>query len=530
MSDKIDDNIIGGFQQRRRLVQEFDELAQTSNEPQLVAMARRLVHTYPPDLLATTVVKYLDTPSSQLRGGLGHVAALLPPDEILPLLRAVAANRANSAQSRVTAALILERFLGEIVPQALLADLNQTNEVAYQSLREAVEEGAHNRRVYLDYVTQMHAAGEPIAWMVLDLIERLDPAQRVELLRLMALDDRPAVARAALQRLERLAAEIPAAATAALASLSMMAAPEQAALAERGLRKLQFSGVRHTPLPAFGWRSLLSPADLGANFSVWFVKTPSEATRDDGLFLALVLQPRRGIVEAFGNDQLEAAQLPAPQQMGRPVRVHTDRGESATLVEIPFDVGRQLLRVVQAAYVADSTLSILPGDYRLFGADLWTCEPPQVEGETGELLAAIGVDAPPSPPPSTTDLKALSSDVTRLLAHPAMRGWVLHPQRFIQDLRVGGAALARLPYPEVAQLLLRELEQRPEQRAITDTLASGLRVQALYFRLAGEPEVATCATRVAAAVPHLALSLNPLLVRLLESGLRAVRSSDSSLV
>ncbi len=535
MSDKI----IGSFQQRRQLMQEFAELAHTNSEAQLAAAARRLVHSYPADLLVTTLLKHLDTPNSQLRGGLGHVAALLPPDEILPPLRAAAANRANSAQTRVTAALIMERFLGETVPQALLADLSQTNEVAYQSLREAVEEGALNRRVYLDYVTQMYAAGEPIAWMVLELMERLEPAQRVELYRLMVLEDRPAVARAALHRLERLAAEVSAAVVPALVSLSIMAAPELAAAAERSLRKLQFSGIRHTPLPTTGWRSLISPADLGANLSLWFVKMPApdaiapeEATQTaGGTLLALVIQPRRGILEAFGNDKLERRQLPAPQRIGRLVRVRAARGQNATLLEIPFDVGRQLLRVVHGAYTGTDTPPTLPGDYRLFGADLWTCEPPHVDdAETAALLAAVGSNAPQPPAPSTDDLKTLSRDVATLMAHPAMRGWLLHQQRLIQDLHTGNAALARLPLQEVARILLRDLEQRPEQRAISETLATGLRLQALYFHLAGEREPASCATRVAAAVPHLALSLNPLLVYLMENSLRALRDADTSLL
>ena len=164
------DNIIHSFQQRRQLTQALDDLANSTNEPDLLARVRALVHTYPSDLLTTMLVKTLETANSQIRGGLGHLASLLPPEEIVPALRSAAANRSNSPQMCATAALILERFLGETLPPALLADLNQTNEVAFQSLREAVAEGALNRHVLLEYVTQMRQTPESIAFLVLDSI------------------------------------------------------------------------------------------------------------------------------------------------------------------------------------------------------------------------------------------------------------------------------------------------------------------------------------------------------------------------
>src|SRR3954447_21981786 len=127
------DKIIHSFQQRRQLTQDIAALGQTRNEAELMERVRLLVREHPADLLAATVIKNLDTTNSQVRGGLGHIASLLPPDEISPLLRSAAANRGNSAQLRVTAALILERFLGETLSPAILNDLGQTNEVAFQS-------------------------------------------------------------------------------------------------------------------------------------------------------------------------------------------------------------------------------------------------------------------------------------------------------------------------------------------------------------------------------------------------------------
>ena len=89
--------------------------------------------------------------------------------------------------------MLASQFLGEPVPAALLSDLSQGNEVAFQSLLEAVEEGKRNRHVLLEYVMQMRQAGDHVPPMILDLLDRLPGADRVELLRLIALDDRGCV-------------------------------------------------------------------------------------------------------------------------------------------------------------------------------------------------------------------------------------------------------------------------------------------------------------------------------------------------
>ncbi|MCB0071693.1 MAG: hypothetical protein KDE20_09560, partial [Caldilineaceae bacterium] len=159
MSDKI----INTFQQRRQLTQAIEAMGDTRTEAELTAAARRIAHTYPADLVLSTLLKYLDTPKSQLRGGLGHLAALLPGDEATAALRSAVANRGNDPQIRITAALILERFLGQTLPGALISDLEDSNEVAFQSLREAVEEGRENRHILLEYVTQMRETEAGVA-------------------------------------------------------------------------------------------------------------------------------------------------------------------------------------------------------------------------------------------------------------------------------------------------------------------------------------------------------------------------------
>ena len=53
-----------------------------------------------------------------------------------------------------------------------MSDLHNSDEIAFQSLREALDESKQNRHLLLEYVTQMQAHGEEIAFMVLNLLKR----------------------------------------------------------------------------------------------------------------------------------------------------------------------------------------------------------------------------------------------------------------------------------------------------------------------------------------------------------------------
>ena len=505
------DKIIHSFQQRRQLTQAVEAMAQTQNEAELMEVARELVRAHPVDLLAATVIKYLDTPNSQLRGGLGHIASLLPPEEIGPQLRAAAANRANTAQLRVTAALILERFLGETLSPAILNDLSQTNEVAFQSLREAVEESAYNRHVLWEYISQMHETNEQVALMVLDLAERLAPDDRVDFYRLLAQDEWVVVARAALSRLEHLAAENEGARQ-ALYSLRFMLAPDEAEQVTRTMRKLQFTGQHYTPAVPEGWRALMSPTDVGGSYSIWFVKKPTLG-RSDGTLLGLVVNHRLGVLQTFGSETLPDEQLPSVHPVGQLVTVRSDVGQSAVLLEVPFDVARWLLAQVHSAQWAAVPLRPLPGEYRLFGDRLWIFDVPEVAPELARYFAPDESTLPP--------LDELDKAAEELLAHPALDGWSFNNRQLLQSLGAAGSSLAELPMAEVASIMLRELTQRTEYVQLLAALSLALRAQAVWLHIAGNVESAKRAHLLARTMAQLPPTQNPLLLRLLEAGLRA---------
>ncbi|PJF45998.1 MAG: hypothetical protein CUN48_16045, partial [Candidatus Thermofonsia Clade 3 bacterium] len=173
--------IIQNLQERRQIEAAIQALGDATTEAELIATAQDLVGRFPPEGLVGAVLRHLGEANSQLRGGLGHLCALLPPEMIAPRLREVVGNRQRTPLERVSAQLILERYLGETVSPALISDLAGNNDIAMQSLQEAIEEGRANRHILLEYVTQMQEHGVDVAFMVLDLLDRMAPADRVEL-------------------------------------------------------------------------------------------------------------------------------------------------------------------------------------------------------------------------------------------------------------------------------------------------------------------------------------------------------------
>lgn len=511
MSDKI----INTFQQRRQLEQAFAELGQTTSENDLREAARRLAHTFPGDLLLDALVKRLDSPNGQLRGGLGHLAGLLNPDEVLPALRNVAANRALNPQARLTAAAIAARYLGVELPHVLLADLSDTEEIAFQSLREALDEARRNRHVLLEYVTQMAEHPEEIAWMVMGLLSRVKAEERVDLLRLIAQDQRPAVAKEALAHLESLALAtgLPDALR-ALHTLYFARPGEVATLAERALRKARFAGYPYTPPAPAGWRTLLSPADPSGSQSVWLLH-PGAADQSDqqtnGVLIGFAHSALLGITQLFGTETLDYTLLPPAKAIGALVTVTMDTGRTATMLEAPFDYGRWLL------YEALQQGRTLPDEYKLYNDLIWQFAAPTV-ADTIRQLWQVDEGATHR----TVDLAALTADTELLFAHAAMESWQLRNWGLLP------ATYQRvLSQQELVGTLLKQMATTGESSEVGQALTAGLRAQAVWLALAGEEGLAHKAAHLAQLLPQLPLTDNPVLAHMLATAVAHLRPEQS---
>lgn len=519
MSDKI----INTFQQRRQLEQAFSDLATTTSDLELREAAKGIVHNFAADQILNALIKRLDSPSSQVRGGLGHIAGLLDPDEVLPALRNVAANRNLAPQARLTAASIAHRYIGAELPHVLLADLNDTEEIAFQSLREALDEARYNRHVLIEYVSQMQEHPEEIAWMVMGLLERVVPEERVELLRLTAQDQRVAVAKGALGKLDSLAVNGVDGAGRALHTLHFALSGELANLAERSERKARFGGHAYEAPSTEGWRALLSSADPNGAQSVWLLRSPlNSADNEDtsGVLLGYIHNELLGITHFFGTETLDKSLLPHAAPLGSPVTVTMDNGHKAAMLEIPFDYGRWLLLQAFARRQEIEPNEDRPADYKLYNDLIWQFAAPdataadwpswQYNNDSAmtnhiETIEANSTDLP---------LEEREAIADRLFQHPVMEHWQLLNWTLLPE-----AKESTLPQQELVIALLRQMERSGDGVQLSRALATGLRAQASWLHLANERELAEQCGKLATILPQLPMTQNPVLARMLTSAL-----------
>lgn len=509
-----DSGIIQGFQARRQIEDAIVALGQTTTEAELIAQARDLASKYPPEWLAAAVLRHLGDMNSQLRGGLGHLSALLPPQIIAAPLRDVVGNRQKLPIERMSAQLILERYLGESVSPALMDDLAGNDELAMQSLLEAIREGRLNRHVQLEYVTQMQEHGVDVAFLVLELLDRIAADDQVEMLRLIAQDQRGQVARAALERLAALAASDNKRALRALHTLSFTLPPSLSEQTQRSLRKFQFTGRRYEPPPPEGWRALLGPADIGGYFHLWLIRAPSQPARADGVLLALTLSLNQGVAHCSGVESMEFNQLPTFSAVGELTSVESDGAPQSTMLEAPFEIGRWLLAQTLSAHWQQTEVADLPSEYKLYNDLIWQFSAPALPAEYQHIFASTANSGLEQP-----NMQSLSQASERLVAHPAMHAWVQWAASIWTLVTPAQNAAIFDQAHNLISYILREIDALPQRSQFLGNMASALRVQALWFAIHAQPELSNSALLMAETIRTLPIRQNPLLIGLLQSGL-----------
>ena len=243
----------------------------------------------------------------------------------------------------------------------------------------------------------MQEHGTDVAFMVMGMLDRLPAGDRIDLLRLIAQDERPQVARSALDRLVVLAAGGTPGAARALHALHATLPEPFAGQADRALRKLQFGGNRYHPPAPERWRALISAADAGGYLSVWLVREPSTAEAgtetDDGAMLGLVISLARGIAQFYGSEQVQRAHLPASHAVGALVDVGTTGEETAVLLEVPFAVGRWLALQAAHAQQRQEPPAPLPAEYKLRNDLIWEYETPHLPQRAGGTPGRAGSES-----------------------------------------------------------------------------------------------------------------------------------------
>ena len=511
-----DDPIIHSFQQRRALEQAIDALAETASEADLVEAVRALKFDYPATLLLPALLKRLDTPSSQLRGGLARLAALLPPDEAAPALRRYVGDRRNPPTARTTAAMILDRFLGEPAPPALTADLRESDDAAFQSLAEAVNDARTNPHVLLEYVTQMQPYGEEIALLVLHHLDRLAADDRAPLLRLVAQDERPVVARAALGRLDALASSGSAPAAYALYTLQWATSVDIAALAERAHRKLHFRGGGFRPAEsaeATATRALLAPAEIsGAQWLLLALPADPHLPASRPLLAGFHLHMDYGVLDSFFGEA--GATLPPPAPLGGEVALPSEAGDRLYL-EIGFDLGRFLLRRALAVHGEGKAKIPLRGEYLLHHDRIWQFAPPVAQAAAAALLDSTNVT-----PLADGDVPAVAA---ALEAEPCMAEWLIPARPLQKTLAQMAAGPAEALLARMTHEALETIDTSAAGPTVRRNLDNGMRLQAVWLNAAGRAHIAEETVRLARTLANWPLVDNPLLFAALRRGLEQQR-------
>jgi hypothetical protein len=390
--------VLTGLMERRALEAAFQELALTEDVDQLSEGARQIA-THG-SAVVPILVSLLDTTDPQLRGGLGQVAALLERDSIAPALRSVARSRERSDNARLTAIMILERYLHEPIDEMLLAGLHDPEVVAIGSLHELSHEMERNPFVVIEYLNQLAEQPAQVAAAVLDAVPRLGPdPHMVTLLHVVAQGQDAPLAQKALEQLCR--TRTPEAAV-ALVCLERTSPPPLSAVADRGLRKLKMQGIT-APKPGDPtlWRALLSPVDGAGAQVAWFVRKPEDGGR--GTLLSILWKDPEGIVASFGSRDVPADDLPPERELGSDYVIRqAEDAPPIRLLEVPLEAAR--LAVHDALELNWAGGTRLPMEYRLLSPAIW---------ELGPL--ALPVD------PEPVDYEPVLG--AALLDHPAFLSW-----------------------------------------------------------------------------------------------------------
>ena len=523
--------IIHSLRERRLVEEAVAGLADTNSESEMAQEVQRIADEHAPELVLPAIRKHLGTGSSQMRGGLGRLSALLAGPEPAAMLRKEAGRRDNPTQTRLNAAMILEKFLQAEVSAGLMGDLRDPNLIVMQSLQEAVEEARSNRFVLLEYVRQMRQENLDVAYLVIDLIGQLAEADQPELLRLVAYDSRESVAETALDRLSALRGPaVGPQSASALHTLQCTLRPELAQEAGKSLRKLRLAGVHWELQSAGDWWTLISPSDSQGTQHLWFLGNGNEA---EGKLVGLRMNRAAGVLDAFGSESVDRRQLPTRRKLGELLSISTSPGESTVFVTVPYNYARHRLRESLESHWRGRSVRALPDDFTLFCPLLFQCQADPISDELSALLAS-------GPELWGEEQEELPKVTAALLEHPAMAGWVLPVGKTNADTgeiwrQIGGGvvdkaeaqSLANIPLEALSKLAASIVSEAVPQE-LAEQLRQALLAQAAWLHFARDQRFSFNAVYAAESLRHVPLHSHPLLLQMIARGFLHVRGEGTA--
>jgi hypothetical protein len=486
--------IITKLRERRQIEADLRRMLTASSELEFRLQAQQIATQG--SQVIPAIVGSLDRADARLLAAMGVVATFLDHEEVARALQQVVLQPQRTDRGRIGALTILERFLGQPLDDDLLVSLRDAEGVAVSSLEEILGQAERSPAVLIEYVQGLDRQEPDVVLAVVQALRDMGTpsppsgqGQRViEPLRMMAQDVRDEIAAAALQTLG--AIRSPEAAW-ALQTLIPISAPALRPLAERWLRKLQFSGVEIEPLPPPnpGWRSLVSPVDGSGQQSVWCIQESEPASH--ARFLNILLSDRVGAVEAVGHTQVPPTMLPPRRPLGY---VHDvawpDGSGSILLLEAPFDLGRRW--VLEALAHNHETQIPVAGPLRLLSPWLWGAS--GADSLPARVLPELSEEA-------EAEDEALLAVSDRLLNHPAFATWTVRSEAILQ------AAEEALRHPgwDLQVWVRRLVSELFADQAVTRVFSRRLAAMSEWLLLAGEQ----IWSRMALVAAHAALEKLP---------------------
>lgn len=460
------DNVIRTFNERLAVEQGVRALGAAPNAYELERRAREL--SAQGDAALAALLRQLDTDNPTLRGGLGLLAQHLDQTLVSLALRQAAADPRRPAAARLTAVMILERYLEETIDANLARILPEPADVARQSAEEALMLAASSPLVPVEYAHQLLDEPPEVVHAVLDVVAGLETHQRARLLHAIAAYGSDDVVGRILPWLGGIRHPL---ALESLRTLRHLVSDDMRPLAERQVRKLQMAGVRsEMQAPA---RALWSPLSAQGQSLLWFL-CPREETQAD--LLILVLHDRMGIVHVDAEPSVLISGLPMPAPRGHVHRLRLPGSHQVVrLLEMEVALAMAL---VGEAVAAGRMLEIpWPAELVVFATWLWGVEP--VGGEHGAAWPLL-----PEP-----DEQAQDAAFDELLRHLAFASWSWELPDFPQLLSLSPAGVHLEPGGPAHQQVARRLARGEAAQLLADRLER----QARWLCLADDRETASLA-------------------------------------
>lgn len=495
---------------RLALADQVDALMDVRSEDSFLAQARSIAESG--EQVIPVILRRLPDADPRQLNVLGVVASMYPRrEQLLDKLHEVVVDVGRTDRERVSAMLILERFLDREPDAYVLHTLDDPHAVAVESIRDLVRASEAEPGLLLQYMRALAEQPADVVAGVIETMVEVAAEGAVPALCLMAQGESKPMSTAALHALGQLRHPD---AVQGLRGLLPLLPPSQRATAERSVRKLRFSGIEVEPLPPpdTAWRALVSPIDGQGRRTVWFIRDGKAG--DPSWFLGLVLGDDEGLEQCYGNHQVPTRGLPPRREAGYVHRISMQAaapleerlgkdGSFVYLLETEVGYARRLVQGAQEQHLSSG--KALPDAYRLLGPVLW-------QYDVAHPAAGI---------PLGRDLGeaiSLLPGTASLPYHPYFRGW------FVRGEHVTEMARTLVRYTQYAEreavrVSARRLVQDYFDPASLEQIARRLHDVSEWLWRADEVQLAELTWAAAQTVVRVPVAEHPFLLSMAELGL-----------